>query len=280
VDGIGTVADVTPSLAYAPAAVDAIGTVADTTPAVAYTPAAVDAIGTSEDATPVLATNVTITAVAVDGIGTVANAGVALAFTPTAVDGIGTVADATATFPIVVNWGGSDLQLAGGTYTWSLTTEPSTNGTQYVDGALDFTGATTIVLDPSVYAVGGDYVLFEYGSFPGGQTDLNTFVTIDDSALPLAELVNLQDKPHLSHVLLKLRSKPSNSTQYVDGDLTFSGPTTIYLDATLYATPGTYVLFEVTGTVSGLANVTIISEQGLFPGPLSNVGGVISVTLS
>ena len=181
---------------------------------------------------------------------------------------------------VAVNWTGPDMQLDGGSWSWTRTLGQRYEGTQYVDGALDFTGATTIVLDPGVYATGGDYVLFDYGSFPDGQTDLDTFVTIDDSALPLAELVNLQDKPGQKHVLLKLRSKPTNGKQFVDGDLTFSGPTTIYLDASLYATTGTYELFEVTGTVSGLEHVTIISEQGLFPGPLSNVGGLISVTLS
>ena len=104
--------------------------------------------------------------------------------------------------------------------------------------------------------------------------------SVEDVKRQIVQKLNEDPGPEFSGQLRIELQNASNSTQYVDGDLTFSGPTTIYLDATLYATPGTYVLFEVTGAVSGLANVTIISEQGLFPGPLSNVGGVISVTLS
>ncbi len=181
---------------------------------------------------------------------------------------------------VAVNWSGPDMQLDGGTWSWTKTIGQRYEGTQYVDGQLDFTGATTIVLDPSVYAFGGDYVLFEYGSFPDGQTDLDTFVTIDDSGLLLCEMVNLQNKPHEAHVLLRLRSNPTNGKQFVDGDLTFSGATTLYLDPDLYATDGTYELFQVTGTVTGLANVTCVSEAGLFCGAPVLDGNLVKVTIT
>jgi hypothetical protein len=273
------VADAGVVLAFAPTAVDGIGTVADATIAVAVPMVAVDGIGTSEDATPSLVTNATVTPTAVDGIGTVADTAVGLAFMPAAVDGIGTSEDATPTQPIQVSWNGPDLTLAGGTWSWSLV-GVSYEGTQYVDGVLAFTGATTIVLDPSIYTRGGDYVLFQYGSFPGNQGALNTHVTIDDSQLPLCELTQLQNKHNQHHVILKLRSKPTNGKQFVDGDLTFSGATTLYLDPELYATPGTYELFEVGGTVTGLANVTCISEAGLFCGAPFLDGNLVQVTLT
>ena len=46
----------------------------------------------------------------------------------------------------------------------------STNGTQYVDGALNISAAVTIVLSEAVYTSGGYYVLFDWsggGSFSG-----------------------------------------------------------------------------------------------------------------
>jgi hypothetical protein len=267
------------AVAFAPTAVDGIGTVADAATAVAVAPLAVDGIGTSEDATPTLVTNATVTPVAVDGIGTVANAAVSLAFTPTAVDGIGTSEDATPYQPIQVSWNGPDLTLAGGTWSWSLMGD-SYEGAQYVDGVLDFTGATTVYLDESVYTKGGNYVLFQYGSFPGGQTDLDTYLTIDDSDLALSFVEVVQDKPHKSHVVIKIKSNPTNGKQFVDGDLTFSGATTLYLDPDLYATDGTYELFQVTGTVTGLANVTCISEAGLFCGAPFLDGNLVKVTIT
>jgi hypothetical protein len=185
----------------------------------------------------------------------------------------------TITTLVAVDWTGPDMQLAGGSWSWSLMGD-SYEGTQYVDGALDFTGATTVYLDESVYPIGGNYVLFQYGSFPGGQADLNAYLTIDASDLALSFVEVVQDKPHKSHVVARLKSNPTNGKQFVDGDLTFSGATTLYLDGELYATDGTYELFEVTGTVTGLANVTCISEAGLFCGAPFLDGNLVKVTIT
>jgi hypothetical protein len=62
--------------------------------------------------------------------------------------------------------------------------------------------------------------------------------------------------------------------------LTFSGATTLYLDGELYATDGTYELFQVTGTVTGLANLTCVSELGLSVGAPFLDGNLVKVTLT
>jgi hypothetical protein len=179
-----------------------------------------------------------------------------------------------------VSYSGPDMQLDAGSWTFSKTLGDRYEGAQYVDGTLAFTGATTVYLDPSVYAVGGDYVLFQYGSFPGGHTDLDLYLTVDDSALPLCFVEVVQNKPHKSHIIARLKSNPTNGKQFVDGDLTFSGATTLYLDASLYATDGTYELFQVTGTVTGLANLTCVSELGLSVGAPFLDGNLVKVTLT
>ena len=237
-----------------------------------------DGIGTSEDAIPQLATSATVTPVAVDGIGTSAAATVAIAYTPTAVDGIGTSEDATVSSGISVDWAGAGMTLTGGTYTWSLMGD-SYDGTQYVDGTLAITGPVTVVLDEGTYPRAGNYVLFQYGSFPGGQAALDANLTVDVSGLSLSYLEAVQDKPHKSHVLVRLKSNTTNGKQFVGGDLTFSGPTTIYLDESLYATDGTYELFEVTGTVTGLANLTCVSDAGLHCSPPFLDGNIVKITL-
>lgn len=178
-----------------------------------------------------------------------------------------------------LTWGGPSVGMNPGAFTSTIETQ-SLDGAQYVDGALSFTGATTIVLDSSVYPVGGNFVLFDYGSFAGGQAELNARVTVDASGLPLADFVSLEDQPSQSRVVLELRSKPTNGKQFVDGNLEFAGATTVYLDADLYATPGTYELFEVTGTITGLGNLTCVSSAGWTVSSISAAGGIVSVTLT
>jgi hypothetical protein len=53
-------------------------------------------------------------------------------------------------------------------------------GTQYISGSLSFTAPTTITLDNTIYTGSGTYALFDYnsGSFPGGQSELNTYVSV------------------------------------------------------------------------------------------------------
>jgi len=178
-----------------------------------------------------------------------------------------------------LTWGGPSVGMNPGAFTSAIETQ-SLDGAQYVDGALSFTGATTIVLDSSVYPVVGNFVLFDYGSFAGGQAELNARVTVDASGLPLEDFVSLEDQPSQSRVVLELGSKPTNGKQFVDGNLEFAGATTVYLDADLYATPGTYELFEVTGTITGLGNLTCVSSAGWTVSSISAAGGIVSVTLT
>jgi hypothetical protein len=188
------------------------------------------------------------------------------------------------------NWVGPDMQLDAGSWSWTLTGD-SYEGTQYVDGALAITGPTTIVLDPGIYPIGGNYVLFQYGSFPT-PAQLSNLI-IDATQLPLCFVEVVLDKPHKSHVVMRLKSgapgvvyptQPTPTTltigkQFVDGALAFNGPTTLYLDGELYATDGTYELFEATGGVTGVANLTVVSEAGLFCGAPFLDGNIVKVTL-
>lgn len=127
-----------------------------------------------------------------------------------------------------------------------------TGGTQYIDGQLTISGSTTIVLSQAIYSATGDYVLFDYtnGSFPGGQSALGSIV-FDDSALLLSGVQAVTDDPINKRVVLSLGSRPTNGTQYIEGDLDIGSGLSIFLNATLYATAGTYILFSWTGTLTG-----------------------------
>jgi hypothetical protein len=67
--------------------------------------------------------------------------------------------------------------------------------------------------------------------------------------------------------------------QFVDDDLVFAGPMTITLSAATHFAPETYRLFEVTGDVTGLENVTCVSEAG-FTCTLSWADPYVLVTLT
>lgn len=182
-------------------------------------------------------------------------------------------------FSVAYPYAGPSVALDPGTWTSQLEGDIF-EGTQYVDGALAFTGATTIVFDPSVYDAPGNYVLFKYGTFAGGQAELDAEVTVDDSGLPLLYVEQIKNRTSKTHIDAKLRPRPTNGKQFVDGNLTFSGSTTIYLDETLYSAAQTFELFEVSGTVTGLANVTCISAGGLTCGAPFLDGSIVKVTLT
>lgn len=157
-------------------------------------------------------------------------------------------------------------------------------GTQYVDGQLTFSGNTQLILDAAIFAQTGTYVLFDYtnGSFPGGQAALDSYLAAEMSNGP-ANLSGVQEfvnEPANSRILVVLGSNPTNGKQFVEGDLTFTGATQLVLDASLYKTAGTYELFEVTGTVTGLGFVSCVSTQGLACGAPFQVGNLVKVTLS
>ena len=160
-------------------------------------------------------------------------------------------------------------------------------GTQYVDGVLTFSGSTQLVLNADVFTQTGTYVLFDYanGSFPGGQAALDSYVSgvMSDGAANLSGVQGFTDDTANSRVLLLLGSNPTNGKQFVDGDLTFTGATQLVLDASLYKTAGTYELFAVSGTVTGLSFLSCVSTQGLLCGTPFLVAGspnLVKVTLS
>jgi len=154
-------------------------------------------------------------------------------------------------------------------------------GTQYVDGVLSFAGGTTIYLAEAVFSATGQYVLFDYsnGSFPGGQAQLDANVTVNTDDLILSGAPVLTDDPANERILLDLGSRPTNGKQFVEGDLTIAGSTTMILGATMYATAGTYELFEVTGAITGVNNLTCVSAAGLSAGTPFVAGNLVKVTL-
>lgn len=145
-------------------------------------------------------------------------------------------------------------------------------GTQYVEGALSFAGATTIYLSNDVYGATGSYVLFEYGSFTltapyTTELDvLNNLVTVDSSALVLSSFQSWTVDTIAKQVIMNLGSNPTNGCQFVDGVLDISNPIDVYLSSTLYATAGTYTLFDWSGGGSftgSASNITIYPPGGL-----------------
>lgn len=160
-------------------------------------------------------------------------------------------------------------------------------GTQYVEGQLSFAAGTTIYLSEAVFSATGNYVLFDYssGSFPGGQSELNSNVTVDASDLILSGVAApsgisvLENDTLNSRIILKLVSNPTNGKQFVEGNLDFAGSTTMILSEAMYKTAGTYELFEVTGTISNLSNLSVVSAAGFTAGTPFLVGNIIKVTL-
>lgn len=156
-------------------------------------------------------------------------------------------------------------------------------GTQYVEGQLTFGDPTTLVLSSAVFSQTGSYILFDYtgGSFPGGQSELNTNVIpyIDTSNLTLSTTDSaggaavLEDDAANSRIILRLVSRPTNGTQYIDGTLDITGPLTLVLNSTLYATGQTYILFDAVDITAGsLANITVQPPAGRY-----QVGSLVQV---
>jgi len=164
-------------------------------------------------------------------------------------------------------------------------------GTQYVEGELSFAPGFQIYLYDSVFSETGDYILFDYslGSFPGGQSQLNSNVSVVNVDLKLSRLNPaggisvLEDQPDNKRIVLKLLSKLDNGKQWIEGDLNFSGPTTVVLSEKLYVTSGAYELFEVTGNIIGFSNLTVVHAAGYFtvtPFIDPNNNKIIKVNLS
>lgn len=165
-------------------------------------------------------------------------------------------------------------------------------GTQYLenDAELRFTSSspkTNIVLSNDVFGATGDYVLFDYsaGSFPNPAQLSN--VTVDTSGLILSGDYTLTDDPANSRVILSLKSRSTNGTQYVDGNLDIAATLTMILSSALYATAGEYILFEVAAgkTISpaSAGNISLVVPPGrsiAVPPYVPVSGNQIKVTLA
>lgn len=172
-------------------------------------------------------------------------------------------------------------------------------GTQYMEPnkTLRFAGATTIVLSNAVYTATGSYILFDYSAagasfdfspYASGQAALDALVApyVDDSDLTLSGFGSLTDDPVAKKIILTLQSKATNGCQYIESGkvLDLSGGTVnVYLNSALYATPGTYVLFDWSGGgsfVGSASNINLIPPSGLTVSvPPAVVGSTIQFTL-
>lgn len=164
---------------------------------------------------------------------------------------------------------------------------PSFDGAQFIDGDLviESSPATkpVVKLTQPLYVVTQNYVLFQYsGNFSGSLSDL----TVDDSALPLSQVTEVTHNTSKKQIVVRLQSRSTNGTQYIDGDLNIAGSTTFVMPKALFKTPGTYVLFDVTGSIisGSLANLSLTLPSGLSLDPAQSPnpyidGKQIKVTL-
>lgn len=167
-------------------------------------------------------------------------------------------------------------------------------GTQYMEPGttLAFPGATTIVLSNAVYTATGSYILFDYSaagaSFPGGQAQLDANVVpyVDDSDLTLSGFGSLTDDPIAKKIILTLQSNPTNGCQYIESGVTLDlsgGTVEVWLNSAIYATAGTYTLFDWSGGgsfVGSASNLNLHPPAGLTVSvPPAVVGSTIQFTL-
>lgn len=164
---------------------------------------------------------------------------------------------------------------------------PSFDGAQFIDGDLVISSAPAtkpvVKLTQAVYPVTQSYVLFQYtGNFNGSLSDL----TVDDSELALSQVAEVTHDTVKKQIIVRLQSRATNGTQYIDGDLNIAGSTTFVMPKSLFKTPGTYVLFDVTGSIiaGSLANLTVSPPSGLSLDPAQSPnpfidGNQIKVTL-
>jgi hypothetical protein len=75
-------------------------------------------------------------------------------------------------------------------------------------------------------------------------------------------------------------SNPTNGKQFFESNLTFEGAHEVVLSSELFANVGTYELFEVTGTITGLNLVTCTSEAGFTCSAPFIDGNIVKVTLA
>lgn len=165
-----------------------------------------------------------------------------------------------------------------------------TNGTQYLDSGVTatFGNPTNIVLDGGAYNAAGYYTLFDWsagGTIAGGAGALTNLSFSFANWLTTIEQVvsSLTYDSANSRITMLLKSDANNGTQYVEGDLTINPTMTMILDAALYATPQTYVLFDATGTITpgSEANIVfVVQKPGLIVSACYIDGKQIKLTLS
>ena len=134
-----------------------------------------------------------------------------------------------------------------------LTSTVSYDGAAYLDENITVTfpssGSTTMYLSDSIYSLTQDYVLFDYSAPGSSVVNWSSGLAVDASSLRLSRFGSVYNDPMNRRIVLSLLSKPDNGTQYVEGDLNFEGSMSVVLSPQLYATPGEYVLFDVSGSV-------------------------------
>jgi hypothetical protein len=165
------------------------------------------------------------------------------------------------------------------------------DGAQYIDNVLTLPTApdtTTVALSREIYNT-GTYVLFDYraSSAPTPVVGSVTQIVLDTSDLIVASGGTVSNDTANKLIIVTLVGSPDNGTQFVDGVLDISAPTTIYLSADLYNTAGTYTLFDFTGGsfVGSITNITIVPpggraiNTGVSPNGCALVGNTITVSL-
>jgi hypothetical protein len=138
------------------------------------------------------------------------------------------------------------------------------DGTQFIDNEVVFpaSGTTTIHLSRDIFGT-GQYALFDYSASSSATPVQNlSNVVLDISDLILATSYTLVDDPAQNVIVATLFADPNNGTQYIDGTLTISGQTLIWLAPELYATAGTYTLFSYSALVGSISDIVIIPPPG------------------
>lgn len=166
-----------------------------------------------------------------------------------------------------------------------------TEGSQYIENVLTLPTApdtSTIFLGREVYNT-GTYVLFDYSESTSGTpvTGSLSQVTVDVSDLPWASSATLANDTARECITVTIQGAATNGTQYITGILNISAPMTIYLSYQLFASAGTYTLFDYSAGsfVGSITNITVVPPAGRFidtsvsPNGCATSGSTITVKL-
>jgi hypothetical protein len=162
--------------------------------------------------------------------------------------------------------------------------------TQWIDGVLTLPtspNTATIEMGPYAFPDAGTYVLFDYSKSASVTPLIGDPLQLIADGTALVACSNPVIFPSYSERKIYVQTSPgtSNGTQYIDGTLTISGPTTIFLSPELYGAPGTYVLFSYASLVGSITDLVISPTAGrrvdtsIAPNGCAVVGSTITVTL-